>query len=549
VSAETQPTELIGLRTSDRVAAAPAAPPSTGPAAVRVHPDDDVAVLIRPLPAGSEVVVEGARVTLAEDVPAGHKVALRALRAGEAVHKYGMPIGAVTTDVAPGTWLHAHNLKTRLEGTLEYVYDESVERRASSVEAAPLASGAPVPEATSSTLDARRSTLTFDGYRRHDGRVGTRNEVWIVNTVGCVNTAAERIAREASARYAGQVDGVHAFAHPYGCSQLGDDLQNTQAILAGLLRHPNAGGVLVLGLGCENNQMDQLLARAGTEIDRTRLRFFNTQDVVDEVEAGVELIGELVARMESDRREPCPASELVLGHKCGGSDGFSGITANPLLGRLADRLTGLGGRVVLTEVPEMFGAEQVLMDRAADRPTFDALVAMVNDFKEYFLRHGQPVYENPSPGNKAGGLTTLEEKSLGAIQKGGRAMVTDVRRYGEPVRRPGLTLLEAPGNDGVSSTAMTASGATVLLFTTGRGTPLGFPVPTIKVSSNSDIARKKPHWIDFDAGRLLDGSATLDELCDDLLATVLDVASGRRLANNERHGYREIAIWKEGVTL
>ena len=530
MSADT-PAELVGLRTSDR-AAAPAAPPATGPAAVRVHPDDDVAVLIRALPAGSAVEVEGGRVTLAEDVPAGHTGALRALAAGQAVHKYGMPIGAVTTDVAPGTWLHSHNLRTRLSGTLEYVYDESVERRASSVE-------------------GTRSTLTFDGYRRADGRVGTRNEVWIINTVGCVNTAAERIAREAAVRYAGApaLDGVHAFAHPYGCSQLGDDLRNTQAVLAGLLRHPNAGGVLVLGLGCENNQMDQLLAAAGDGVDRTRLRFFNTQDVVDEVEAGVEAVGELVARMASDRREPCPVSDLVLGHKCGGSDGFSGISANPLLGRLADRLTAMGGRVILTEVPEMFGAEQVLMDRAADRETFDALVAMVNDFKEYFLRHGQPVYENPSPGNKAGGLTTLEEKSLGAIQKGGRAPVTDVRRYGAPVRRAGLTLLEAPGNDGVSSTAMTASGATVLLFTTGRGTPLGFPVPTVKVSSNSDIARRKPHWIDFDAGRALDGTATLDQLCDELLATVVEVASGRRLANNERHGYREIAIWKEGVTL
>jgi altronate hydrolase len=451
------------------------------------------------------------------------------------VLKYGMPIGAVTEAVAPGTWLHAHNLKTRLSGTLEYHY--SAERSAMSA------------ESLRSVLIAQRSTPTFDGYRRASGLVGTRNEVWIINTVGCVNTAAERIAREASARYAGQVDGVHAFAHPYGCSQLGDDLRNTQRVLAGLLRHPNAGGVLVLGLGCENNQMDQLLAVAGESVDRSRLRFFNTQDVVDEVEAGVEMIGELVERMQADRREPCPASDLVLGHKCGGSDGFSGITANPLLGRLADRFTGMGGRVVLTEVPEMFGAEQVLMDRTADEATFDELVAMVNDFKQYFLRHDQPVYENPSPGNKAGGLTTLEEKSLGAIQKGGRATVTDVRRYGAPVRRAGLTLLEAPGNDGVSCTAMTASGATLLLFTTGRGTPLGFPVPTVKVSSNSEIARKKPHWIDFDAGRLLDGSATMDALVDELFAFVLDVASGRRLANNERHGYREIAIWKDGVTL
>jgi altronate hydrolase len=402
----------------------------------------------------------------------------------------------------------------------------------------------PQRDAQTATRDA-----TFDGYRRADGRVATRNEVWIVNTVGCVNTAAERIAREATARFGGRVDGIHAFAHPYGCSQLGDDLTHTQRALAGLVRHPNAGGVLVLGLGCENNQIASFLGIAGDAVDPTRLRAFNTQDVVDEVERGVELVGELVERMAADRREPCPASALVLGHKCGGSDGFSGITANALLGRVADRVTALGGGVILTEVPEMFGAERALMDRAADRRVFDELVRMINDFKSYFVRHGQPVYENPSPGNKAGGLTTLEEKSLGAIQKGGRATVTRVVRYGEPAARSGLTLLEAPGNDGVSSTAMVASGATVLLFTTGRGTPLGFPVPTLKVSSNSDIAARKPHWIDFDAGRLLDGSATMDGLADELLQLILDVASGRRLANNERHGYREIAIWKHGVTL
>jgi altronate hydrolase len=344
------------------------------------------------------------------------------------------------------------------------------------------------------------------------------------------------------------VDGVHAFAHPYGCSQLGDDLENTRRVLAGLLRHPNAGGVLVLGLGCENNQLEPLLAMAHG-VDRARLRAFNTQDVADEVEAGVAAVGELVALMEGDARLPCPASELILGHKCGGSDGFSGISANALVGRIADRVTGFGGGVILTEVPEMFGAEQLLMDRAASEGLFRAVERMVNDFKEYFLRHGQPVYENPSPGNKAGGLTTLEEKSLGAIQKGGRAPVTAVLRYGEPARTGGLALLEAPGNDGVSSTAMTASGATLLLFTTGRGTPLGFPVPTVKISSNSAIAEKKPHWIDFNAGALLDGSATMDELADRLLALVLDVASGRTLANNEKHGYREIAIWKGGVTL
>ena len=386
------------------------------------------------------------------------------------------------------------------------------------------------------------------GYRRKSGRVGTRNEVWIVNTVGCVNTAAERIAREAAARFPDACDGIFSFSHPYGCSQLGDDLANTQRVLAGLLRHPNAGGVLVLGLGCENNQSSALLEMA-TGVDEERLRFFNTQDVVDEVDEGVEAVGELLARMASDRREPCPASDLVIGHKCGGSDGFSGISANPLVGRIADRLTSLGGGVLLTEVPEMFGAERVLMERAVSQEVFDEVVTMINDFKEYFLRHGQPVYENPSPGNKAGGLTTLEEKSLGAIQKGGRAPVTRVLRYGEPAAPGGLALLEAPGNDGVSSTAMTASGATLLLFTTGRGTPLGFPVPTIKISSNSAIAEKKPHWIDFNAGALLDGTATMDGLAEELFAYVLDVASGRVRTNNEKHGYREIAIWKEGVTL
>jgi altronate hydrolase len=341
---------------------------------------------------------------------------------------------------------------------------------------------------------------------------------------------------------------VHSFSHPYGCSQLGDDLTQTQRVLAGLIRHPNAGGVLVLGLGCENNQMASLLAQVG-EIDQRQLRFFNSQDVMDEVEEGLEAIEELVQIMEQDRREECPASDLVIGFKCGGSGGFSGISANPLVGRIADRVTGLGGRALLTEVPEMFGAEQVLMNRAADPAVFESIVRMINDFKEYFIRHGQPIYENPSPGNKAGGLTTLEEKSLGAIQKGGRATVTDVLRYGEPVRRPGLSLLEAPGNDAVSSTAMVVSGATVLLFTTGRGTPLGFPVPTMKIATNTAISELKPHWIDFNAGSLLDGSASFEELTDALFARILDVASGRELANNEKHGYREIAIWKDGVTL
>jgi altronate hydrolase len=491
---------------------------------VRVHPNDDVAVAVDALDAGDVVRVGDADVEVREAVPAGHKVALHAIPTGDPVRKYGFAIGRATAPIEAGSWIHSHNLGTQLEGTLAYAYEPTPR---------PARDERPMP--------------TWQGFRRASGRVGTRNEVWVVNTVGCVNWAAEKIAQITNERFAGQIDGVHAFAHPYGCSQLGDDLSRTREVLAGLLRHPNAGGVLVLGLGCENNQLDALLAAAG-DVDRGRIRFFNTQDVFDEKEAGINAVAELAEIASRDRRVTVLASDLVLGHKCGGSDGFSGITANPLVGRVADRLTALGGTVILTEVPEMFGAERVLLNRAVDEQVYGEVVAMVNSFKEYFLRHGQPVFENPSPGNKAGGLTTLEEKSLGAIQKGGAATVTSVLRYGEAVRTPGLALLEAPGNDGVSSTAMTASGATALLFTTGRGTPLGFPVPTVKISSNSEIAHKKPHWIDFDAGRLLDDASAMDELTDDLFAYVLDVASGKQ-TNNERNDVREIAIWKEGVTL
>ena len=485
---------------------------------IRIHPNDNVAVLTE---------AQG-------DIPAGHKIALRDMPAGEVVVKYGFPIGKLTQAVSEGEWIHSHNLATALGDNLQYEFTSAPH-----------------------TDDHPHATeRTFKGYRRGNGRVGTRNEIWIINTVGCVNHAAERIAKlaadrfasRAHERFAGRIDGVHSFSHPYGCSQLGDDLQNTQRVLAGMLRHPNAGGVLVLGLGCENNQMQSLLAQAG-DIDQSRLRFFNTQEVIDEVETGLDAIDELVTAMENDERTDCPVSDLLVGMKCGGSDGFSGMTANPLVGRIADKLIAQGGGAILTEVPEMFGAEQVLMARAASREVFESVVAMIDQFKEYFRSHNQPIYENPSPGNKAGGLTTLEEKSLGAIQKGGTAAVSAVLQYGEAAPVSGLSLLQSPGNDGVSSTAMVASGATVLLFTTGRGTPLGFPVPTVKISSNSAIAEKKPHWIDFNAGTLLDGEANIDDLAEKLFDYVIDVASGRALANNEKHGYREIAIWKEGVTL
>lgn len=469
------------------------------------------------------------------DVPAGHKIALKDVPIGAAIIKYGHVIGRASAPIEAGAWVHSHNLATTLSGELPYEYRPSAIRKAQN--------GSP-------RGPNGESRPTFRGYRRPNGRVGTRNEIWVINTVGCVNRSAQRIARMANDTFSGVIDGVHAFAHPFGCSQLGDDLRYTQRILAGLMRHANAGGVLVMGLGCENNQLDDLLRIAG-DVDERRIRYFNSQEVLDEVDVGLENIEELVDVMRQDEREECDASELVLGMKCGGSDGFSGISANPLVGRIADRLAALGGTSILTEVPEMFGAEQQLMDRSADRETFDRLVAMINDFKHYFTSHGQPVYENPSPGNKEGGLTTLEEKSLGAIQKGGRAPVRRILDYGEaaPTRVGGLALLYAPGNDGVSTTAEVAAGATVVLFTTGRGTPLGFPAPTLKISSNSDIAEKKPHWIDFNAGRLLDGTADLATLEDDLFDLILRVASGQELAKNEINDYREIAIWKEGVTL
>jgi len=362
-----------------------------------------------------------------------------------------------------------------------------------------------------------------------------------------VNHAAERIVRACSEQFVGRIDGVFSFAHPYGCSQSGHDLDNTQRILAGLMRHPNAGGVLLLGLGCEDNQIESQLEAAG-EFDRSRLRYFNAQDIDDEVERGVEVVRELVSLMEHDSRTERPVSDLIVGLECGGSDALSGITANPLVGRVADRVVVEGGGSILSEVSEMFGAEQTLMSRAVNEDVYSNIEGLINDFKQYFIALGRPIYENPSPGNLEGGLTTLEEKSLGAIKKGGSAPVAEVLRYGDTKRTAGLSLLETPGNDGVSTTGMVAAGATAILFTTGRGTPLGSPVPTVKISTNTSLYERKPGWIDFNAGALADGSAEMGALESGLFDLLLDVASGRTQANNERSDYRDIAIWKTGVT-
>jgi altronate hydrolase len=491
-------------------------------AAIQVHAEDNVAVALRPIAAGEQVEVAGHAVCVSGAIEQGHKFALEDLGAGEIVRKYGWPIGRATTPIAAGAHVHTHNVETLLSGVEGYRYEP--------------ATAAPLPSA---------EQTRFSGYRRADGRVGTRNEIWILPTVGCVSRTAERIASIAHARHSAAVDGVHAFTHPFGCSQLGDDLSGTRSVLAALACNPNAGGVLIIGLGCESNQLDELLNEI-PEALRGRVRTLMAQAEEDETEAGLSLVDELVRQAEQVRREPVPLSELVVGLKCGGSDGFSGLTANPLVGRISDVVVGSGGATVLTEIPEIFGAERMLMARADDSEVFDALVTVVNDFKRYFLEHGEPVSENPSPGNIAGGITTLEEKSLGAVQKGGHAAVADVLRYGERIRRKGLTLLEAPGNDAVSSTALAAAGATMILFTTGRGTPLGFPVPTVKIASNSALAARKKNWIDFDGGKVLDQG--LDSAGDELLASITRIASGEPTAA-ERNDEREIAIWKRGVTL
>jgi altronate hydrolase len=493
------------------------------PAVLLAAPDDDVAVALRALAPGQAVTVAGAALRVAEPIAMGHKVARRLLAAGAEVRKYGAPIGVATRAIPAGAHVHTHNLASTLDGAVD----------------------AATPRVSTRAPGGAVSNATFMGYERADGRVGVRNELWIIPTVGCVARTGRRIAEQASPDLPNSIDGAHAFTHPFGCSQLGDDLDRTRAILAALARHPNAGGVLLVGLGCESNQLADLVAEA--DLAPERLAWFDAQSADDEVAEGVARLHALAEAAAADRRAPVPVAKLVLGLKCGGSDGLSGLTANPLVGRIADRVTDEGGSAILTEIPETFGAEHRLAGRAADDATQAAALALVSRFKRYFTDQGLPVTENPSPGNIEGGVTTLEEKALGAVQKGGRARLTDVLDYATRIRRPGLTLLEAPGNDAVSSTALAASGASIILFTTGRGTPLGFPVPTLKIASNSEIARKKPHWIDFDAGVLLDG-ADPAETADALFDLVLETASGRP-AKNERNDEREIAIWKTGVTL
>jgi altronate hydrolase len=474
---------------------------------LRINPRDNVAVALTDL----------------SNVSLGHKLCVTDIPKGNPVIKYGAPIGLATCDIKTGEHVHTHNLKTALGPIKEYVYQPIFK---------------PVPP---------RESGSFQGFKRSEGNVGIRNEIWIVPTVGCVNGIAEQIARRAQSFLPSGIDGLYAFPHPYGCSQLGDDHENTKKALSGLIRHPNAGGVLVLGLGCENNTIDGMREFAG-DYDSNRVKFLICQEHDDEIEAALALIRKLITFAAAAKREQVPMSKLIIGLKCGGSDGLSGITANPLVGALSDRLIAEGGAAILSEVPEMFGAETILMNRCQNEEIFRRTVALINDFKEYFTKHDQVIYENPSPGNKAGGITTLEEKSLGCTQKGGVSPVTDVLRYGQSIQKTGLNLLQAPGNDLVAATAEAISGAHLILFTTGRGTPFGAPVPTVKISSNTRLFDKKRNWIDFDAGRLVNG-ADLNAESDSLYQYIKAVASGKRKTKTEKNGIRDMAIFKNGVTL
>jgi altronate hydrolase len=491
---------------------------------IKINPADNVAVCIEAGVQNEEVSIGGVSFKLKQEIPVGHKVSLTAIENGCNVIKYGAPIGHAIEPIEQGMHVHAHNLKTNLSGELVYSFNQKLNQ-----------------------LRYGQRQLTFDGYKRNNGDVGIRNELWVVPTVGCVNGQAQQIIdlfkRELNPT---DIDGVEVFKHNYGCSQLGDDHVNTQKALADVINHPNAGGVLVIGLGCENNQIEHLKKFIG-DYDSSRVRFLVAQDVDDEVEVGLEILKDIYGIMRNDKRETLPLSELKVGLKCGGSDGFSGITANPLVGAFSDFLIAQGGTTILTEVPEMFGAETLLMERAVDKEVFEKTVRLINDFKDYYLQHNLPVYENPSPGNKQGGISTLEDKSLGCTQKGGSATVVDVLEYTERIKKRGLNLLSAPGNDLVASSSLGFSGCQLVLFTTGRGTPFGSFVPTMKISTNSALFNKKKNWIDFNAGQLLEDK-TMDELLEEFISFVIEVASGKKL-KHELSGFKEIAIFKTGVTL
>lgn len=492
---------------------------------IKINECDNVIIALRDYKKDEVIDLEGEKITLLEDINRGHKIAIKNINKGENVVKYGLPIGYALEDIKVGSWVHTHNTKTNLKDLNTYSY---------------------TPKFTDRKLDLK--DIKVNVYKRKNGDVGVRNELWIVPTVGCVNGIAQRI-KDAFLAEVGEleIDNINVLTHNYGCSQLGEDHINTRIILQNTVKHPNAGGVLVLGLGCENNQVADFKKTLG-EYDGERVKFLISQEVDDEIEIGKNILLDLYNQMKNDKREEASISTINFGLECGGSDGLSGITANPMLGYFSDYIIALGGTTVLTEVPEMFGAETLLMERCKDEETFEKCVHMINDFKEYFIKNGQEIYENPSPGNKKGGITTLEDKSLGCTQKSGTSKVIDVLKYGEILKEKGLNLLSAPGNDLVATTALAAAKCHLVLFTTGRGNPYGGYVPTVKISTNTQLYEKKRKWIDFNAGRIVTENMSFEEITKEFIDYIVLVINGEK-TNNEKNRFQEIAIFKSGVTL
>lgn len=492
---------------------------------IRIHETDNVGIAVEGAKRGDKLVCDQISCIATMDIPVNHKIALKNFDQGDIIIKYGNKIGVATQKIQEGDWVHSHNMETGLSGLLEYSYNPTEK----------------------SAVHAKVKKNTFRGYIRENGSVGTRNEIWVVPTVSCVNHTTQMIVEKAKEKYGHLCDGIYAFPHNAGCSQLGTDHLVTQRILASIVKHPNAGGVLIVSLGCENNNLKEFRPVLG-EINENRIKFMIAQEEGDEIEAGVKKIGEIASFISADKREEVPVSKLKIGFKCGGSDALSGVTANPLCGKVSEMVTSEGGTAILTEVPEMFGAETILMNRADSGETFGKIVNLINDFKQYYMDYKQPIYENPAPGNKAGGITTLEEKSLGCIQKGGYCTVTDTLMYGENAHKAGLNLMNGPGNDSVSITNLVAAGAQIILFTTGRGNPLGTSVPAIKIASNTDLYTRKRHWFDFNAGSLLDGD-TMENLSEQMWNKIISVCSGDTRTQNEIYGYKDIMIFKNGVLL
>ena len=492
---------------------------------LRVHEEDNVVIAVSQLTKGTTVEDHGQKITLLSDIPMGHKIATKYIKTGENVVRYGNPIGHTTEDIEVGQYVHTHNVKTNLSDLVEYSYQPNLK-----------------------PVEVTGEMPVFDGYRRPDGKVGIRNEIWVIPTVFCANGPVQRIVELANQKYprTENFDGFYALTHPNGCSQMGEDLLNTQKILANLAKHPNAAGTLLVSLGCEVNSMDAFLPVLG-DFNTQRIKTMISQEVEDEIAVGMELIDQLYEYAASFKRETLSVSELVMAVNCGGSDGFSGITANAVLGRVTDIITDFGGTVIMTEVPEMFGAEHILMNRAADEEVFNKIVALINDYKNYFKKYGQVIYDNPTQGNMAGGNSTLEEKSLGCTQKGGQAIVTDVLKYGETVKTKGFNLISGPGNDIVGITNQEAAGAVLTVFTTGRGTPSGFAVPLIRMGSNSTMSNRKKDWIDFNAGAVVEGK-DFDAAAREMFELILEVASGRKQSLAEAKGYRQIGMLRDGVT-